>query len=295
MPDTAISQTLIPAFSFSSAKLKALSEQYGAKFRENTPFPHVVIPNFLPRDLAKKISDEFPDPDAIDWLLEGPGNVAHTKDKYIEKISSSNEELFPPLIRHVMHEFNSGTFMNFIGDLTGYKSLVPDPSFGGCGLHSTGAGGRLMIHADASRHPNSSLHQILNMIYYITPDWQDEWGGHLELWDSEGKVCEKRVKPEFNSMLIFFTGSRCYHGHPLPVTSPKGVRRNSLAAYYYTTDRQVDEAYDGHQIHVTWVPTNDLDQKVSAKRKVRLFLNRILPSSLSKAMEDTLRKSRVKR
>jgi hypothetical protein len=293
MSEKQITPESIPAFRFSRSRLAELAKQYGDVFRNNSPFPHVVIPNFLPKQIADAIAAEFPGPDAIDWLLEGPGNVVHSKDKKIEKLSSSNEEFFPPLTRHVMHEFNSDTMLEFAAELTGYKSLLPDPSYGGCGLHSTGSGGRLMIHADASRHPNPDLHQILNMIFYVTPDWDSSWGGDLELWDAEKKACVKKVKPEFNSMLIFFTGSRCFHGHPHPMSSPPGIRRNSLAVYYYTTSRPIDETYDGHQAEVIWVPTNELDKKISAKRKVRLLLQRILPPIVSDAMENALKKSRA--
>jgi Rps23 Pro-64 3,4-dihydroxylase Tpa1-like proline 4-hydroxylase len=229
----------------------------------------VLLPNILPREIADKLAHEFPGIDDIDWLFEGAGSAKHTADKHIEKVSSSREALFPPLIRHVMHEFNSGTFLEFLEALTGFQRLIPDPSFGGCGLHSTGRGGRLMVHADSSRHPNPTLHQIINMIYYITPDWQDEWGGDLELWDEEARQCVKKVKPEFNSMLIFFTGIRCYHGHPHPITSPDGVRRNSMASYYYTTDRPLDGSYAGYTDLVNWIPTNELDKNMKLSTRVR--------------------------
>ena len=39
-----------------------------------------------------------------------------------------------------------------------------------------------MVHADASRHQNPKLQQVINLIYYVTPDWKDEYNGQLELW-----------------------------------------------------------------------------------------------------------------
>lgn len=277
-------------FRFEKAKLRDLANVHRESFLNGKPFPHVVIPNFLPDDVARALAEEFPDPDQIHWKLEGPGDARHTDNKYIEKLCSSNEESFPPLTRCVMHEFNSGTFLDFISGVSGHKALVPDPWFGGCGLHSTGRGGRLMIHADSSRHPNPKLHQILNMIYYITPGWQDAWGGHLELWDTDAKALVKSVKPEFNSMLLFFTGSRCFHGHPMPLTSPTGIRRNSLATYYYTTDRAIDETYAGHREYVKWIPTNKLDANIALKRKIRRVLDNNLPHSLMQRINKIRKK-----
>jgi hypothetical protein len=282
----------IPAFRFERGKLDAAARQNGAQFVANEPFPHIVIPNFFPPEIANAIASEFPKPSDIDWRLAGPGDAAHTNDPDIEKITTSNEEKFPPLIRHMMHEFNSGTFVNFLGTLTGFNHLSPDPSFHGCGLHSTGRGGRLMVHADASRHPNPKLHQILNMIYYVTPDWQTEWGGGLELWDQKPSKCVKTILPEFNSMLVFYTGTKSYHGHPHPLTCPKGVRRNSLAAYYYTTDRMPDESYDGYKNYVKWVRTTEEDKNVTALHRGKELIRTVLPASAVNRLASMWRQSR---
>ena len=284
------SMKLIPAFRFNRDDLQALAARHAGAFRRAEPFPHIVIPNFLPAEIAEALAAEFPAPTDINWRLAGPGDVAHTGDPDVEKLGNSNEDLFPPLIRHVMHEFNSGVFMNFLNVLTGIETLSPDPSFYGCGLHSTGRGGRLMIHADASRHPNPKLHQILNAIYYVTPDWQEAWGGHLELWNRDASECVKRVTPSFNSMLIFFTGAKSFHGHPHPLTTPPGIRRNSLAAYYYTTDREIDEDYEGYKNYVEWVRTTDLDRKQSMYHRAKGAARRYLPAGLVNGMARVVRK-----
>jgi hypothetical protein len=267
-------------FYFERTKLAELAAEYSEKFRMAKPFPHVVIADFLPPAVAQAVAAEFPGPSDITWRLAGPGDAQHTGDKEVEKISTSNEELFPPLIRHVMHEFNSGVFLSFVENLTGFTGLAPDPWFYGCGLHSTGRGGRLMIHADASRHPNPNFDQILNMIYYATPAWREEWGGHLELWDETASLCVDKVTPVFNSMLIFFTGTKSYHGHPHPLTTPPGIRRNSLAAYYYQTDRKVDETYSGHKTYVEWKQTNSLDRRVSMFHRAKKLARDHLPGGV---------------
>jgi hypothetical protein len=286
------SMNLIPAFRFTKADLQILAAEKASSFRAAEPFPHLVISDFLPVEIAHAIAAEFPKPHEINWRLAGPGDAAHSGDPDIEKITTPNEDLFPPLIRHMMHEFNSGVFVDFLSELTGFKPLSPDPSFHGCGLHSTGRGGRLMVHADASRHPNPKFHQILNMIYYVTPDWQDTWGGELELWDAELSKCVKVVSPNFNSMLVFFTGSKSYHGHPNPLTSPAGVRRNSLAAYYYTTDREIDGTYEGYKNYVEWVRTTDLDSKRSVYHAGKALARKFLPASMVNRLARVVRQLR---
>jgi hypothetical protein len=276
----------IPAFRLDRDSMMALADAHAIEFQTNTPYPHIVIPNFLPEDVAGVLAAEFPKPGQIPWQVVGPGDARHTNDPNIEKITTDDESVFPPLIRHVMHEFNSGTFIAFLERLTGYKMLTPDPTFAGCGLHSTGRGGRLMVHADKSRHPNPKLQQILNMIYYVTPDWQDDWGGQLELWDRDMSKCSKRVAPTFNSALIFFTGSKSFHGHPHPLTTPIGVRRNSLAAYYYTTERVVDGDFDGHRPYVDWQRTAPEDRDVTTYHRVKDAAQKYLPRPAVKALRS---------
>jgi|WetSurMetagenome_2_1015567.scaffolds.fasta_scaffold32985_2 hypothetical protein len=263
-------------FRFGRGQMLALGETHCRQFTDAAPFPHVVIPDFLPITVARALAYEFPAIQDHGWCLAGPGDSVHTGDINIEKVQNDREEHFPPFIRHMMHEFNSSTFLDFLMILTGYTGLLSDPWFGGCGLHSTGRGGRLMIHADEDRHPNPKLHQILNAIYYVTPDWRDEWGGHLELWDDEARTCVRRIAPTFNSLVVFYTGRRSFHGHPHPLQTPAGIRRNSLAAYYYTTDRTLDDDYDGRISRVIWKQTNKHD-RMTAKTRVLNAARVVLP------------------
>jgi Rps23 Pro-64 3,4-dihydroxylase Tpa1-like proline 4-hydroxylase len=267
--------TQIPAFYFDRESLSELAQQNSQAFQSAQPFPYVVIDNFLPQDIAELIAAEFPSPDAINWRVDGPGDAKHTGDKYIEKIQTSNESLFPPFIRHIMHEFNSGLMAKFVEQITGFPMVSPDPHYHGCGMHSTGRGGRLMVHADASRHPNPKFHQVINLIYYATPHWQEEYGGHLELWSKDAKQMEERIMPAFNRCVIFYTGSNTYHGHPHPLTCPEGIRRNSLAVYYYTTEPVLEETYKSY---VEWIPTNELDQQRTPFQALKSFARPVLPA-----------------
>jgi Rps23 Pro-64 3,4-dihydroxylase Tpa1-like proline 4-hydroxylase len=289
-PSVAPGYKLIPAFYFDRDALARRAAALHEQFVAAKPFPHVVIPNFLPLDIARAITAEFPKADDIEWRLTGPGDSRHTGNKYIEKLGMSNESNFPPLIRHVMNQFYSSSLMSFVEKVTGYENIVADPSFYGCGMHSTGRGGRLMVHADASRHPNPKLEQIVNLIYYATPDWRDEYNGHLELWDKDAKACVKKIKPSYNSAVIFYTGSRSYHGHPVPLACPKDTRRNSLACYYYTTGRAKDETYEGYRNYVDWKRTHELDRVVSFSHRAKEILRRHAPRQFTNHISTVVRR-----
>lgn len=87
-----------------------------------------------------------------------------------------------------MGEFYASAFIDFVARVTGYENICPDPSFCGCGLHSTGRGRCLIAHADAPRHPDPKPEQVVDLICDATLDRQAEWGGHLELSDDPARV-----------------------------------------------------------------------------------------------------------
>lgn len=265
--------TAADLFFFSRAQMRDLAAQYRDTFRTAEPFAHVVIDDFLPPTVAERIGAEFPGVDDIEWRLEGPGDSKHTGDRNVEKLTTSDEEMFPPYIRHIMSQMQSGIFCRFLDELTGYHQLASDPNHFGCGLQSTGNGGRLMLHLDASRHPNPDLHQLINCIYYCSPDWQPEWGGGLELWNADATERVKTVEPLFNRMVAFYTGGKSWHGHPRPITAPAGRRRNTLALYYYTTDKTVSDI--DYTSYVQWKAVTEYDKKKPihyVKSAVRTYL-----------------------
>ncbi len=261
-----MSMQTIPAFYFDRDKLAALAHEKHAAFLNAKPFQHCVFEDFLPKDVFDLLVREFPGPHDIAWELHGPGRTQWARDKNIAKLGTSDETKFCAFTRHLMGQLNSGTFLAFLEELTGTKGIIPDPSYNHCGLHSTGPGGRLMIHTDVNRHPQGNkFHQYLNLIVYLNPDWKEEYGGHLELWDDKRQPIH-RYLPQGNRAVLFNAGTRSLHGHPHPLTCPPDRRRNSLAIYYYLRERPASEDYQGMQKFVHWVPVTAEDHAFGKER-----------------------------
>lgn len=118
--------------------------------------------------------------------------------------------------------------------MTGIEGLIQDPYLFGGGIHSVGAGGFLKIHADFNWHHKLNLYRRLNLLLYLNSDWQETWGGALELWDVDMASCRVSIPPLINRMVIFNTSDMSFHGHPDPLMCPENRMRNSIALYYYT-------------------------------------------------------------
>jgi hypothetical protein len=258
----------IPAFFFEETTLeRRLTDNGGpARFLGAEPFPHLVLDDFLPEEVLRLLIAEFPGEDDIEWTAWGPGRTAAGTGEKANKLGQSDERCFPPFIRHFMGQLLSDTFVKFVERASGIEGILVDPSHHGCGLHSTGRHGRLMIHTDVNRHPHSRrrIHQVLNLIIYLNDDWKEDYQGHLELWTADRRPC-KKVLPIANRAVLFETGTRSFHGHPEPLDCPEGRRRNSLAVYYYCLDRPPSQTYEGMQRHARWVPTTAEDRRRAAE------------------------------
>jgi hypothetical protein len=129
---------------------------------------------------------------------------------------------------------NSGPFVDLLTRLTGIENLVVDHSLFGGGLHETRNGGKFGIHRDFDTHPRTKLENRMVFITYLNKGWNPAWGGALELWDAESKVCVTKVEPEFGHSVLMLNGHSNFHGHPLPLSAPDATCRRSIAAYFYS-------------------------------------------------------------
>jgi len=221
------------------------------------PFPHIVIDNFLNEFVLDQILSELTVYN--NWTTDISDYVrAHQVEKYFTPQGMDPNDLhrfahYAPKTKLVIDYLNSQEVLQFLERMTGITQLMPDPELFGGGVHKIGQGGKLDIHADFNIQYKSGLHRRINMLIYLNKDWQDSWGGELELWAKDLSKCFAKIKPIFNRAVIFNITDDAYHGHPHPLTTPPGVSRYSVAMYYYTQDRPNHEKNPWHP--VVWKST----------------------------------------
>ena len=227
MADPILTPQVRPLFPYSrwSAQLPSLTRQ----FRENKPYPHLHLREFLDPYVAGEMAAEFPGLETAAWT-----RYQHQNEN---KVGLAKRSLFPPLLGEVVDELNSAEFVHWLSQVTGIPGLLADSTLEGGGLHQSGPGGFLNIHTDFSMHHyHKHWRRRVNLILYLNPNWQEQWGGAIELWDREVRQCVAKVPPFLNDALIFQTDDISYHGFPVPLRCPAGESRKSLALYYYTLD-----------------------------------------------------------
>jgi len=204
---------------------RSYGKTLGQTYQEASPFPHIVIDDFLDADLLRQVLAGFPSSENKSYF---------DREQERLKFQYNPAEVDSAVTRNLFAELNSQAFLSFLEELTGISGLVSDPHFEGGGLHETKRGGHLGVHADFNIHGRLKLERKINLLIYLNEDWDDEFGGHLELWDRQMSGCAVRVKPVFGRAVIFNTALDSFHGHPDPLNCPPERSRRSIATYYYT-------------------------------------------------------------
>jgi Rps23 Pro-64 3,4-dihydroxylase Tpa1-like proline 4-hydroxylase len=223
-----------------------VTEQTGLlrqKFECALPFKHVVIEGFFKTELAEAVLRDFPTFDARRALNEfgAAGNKA--VNERIETLS--------PSYAAVADYLRSETFLRLASELTGIPNLLPDITMYGGGTHENRHGQELDPHIDFNYDRPTKLHRRLNLLVYLNKEWDENWGGSIELHSNPRKPDENEIAsftPDFNRAVIFETNEYSWHGFRrinLP-SDKRHLSRKSLSVYLYTKTRPQQEIVPQH-------------------------------------------------
>lgn len=224
---------------------KSLADSCRSNYTLANPFPHIVIDDFIPNDLAIQCYNQMSQHE--DWMFDSMmGYPEDERDSQVNKWwtpydsdSKNKIESDMPAVWKCLQYFNSRPFLLFLEKLTGIKDLIADVDFEGGGIHKIKNGGRLELHSDYNKHPNKDIWRRINLLLYLTPNW--DYNGHLDLYEKKPLVKVKSILPTFNRAVIFNTTDDSIHGHPIPLVCPEEISRYSFALYYFTKDRPEHE------------------------------------------------------
>jgi len=196
------------------------------QFKQARPFPHLRLQDLFHPQLLELVREEFD-------LFPSRGWRNFSSDQE-QTFRSRPDAGLGPASRIYFNLVNSHAFVEFLGDISGMPHLIVDRTLFGGGLHESRSGGKFGIHRDFDRHAETGLRNEMVFLTYLNPGWNPDWGGALELWDAATQRAEANVLPELGVSLLMPNRHDSYHGHPEPMQLPDGVRRRSLASYYYS-------------------------------------------------------------
>ena len=219
--------------------------RHAEAFASARPFRHLVIDDFLQPAVIEQLRQEFP-------AFER-GNFIGDDGRPGGKSTVDSMPQLGPAYRQLDDVIQSPAFLAYLGQVTGIDGLLYDPFYLGGGTHENRNGQPLRPHIDFNYHPSERWHRRLNLIIYLNEAWDDSWGGLLDLYrdpyaDPHPAV---RVAPLLNRCVIFETTETSWHGFDR-ITFPEDrpdLSRKSIALYFYTKERPVEETAPRHTTH----------------------------------------------
>jgi Rps23 Pro-64 3,4-dihydroxylase Tpa1-like proline 4-hydroxylase len=206
-----------------SARWKDAAASLCDVFKAGTPFPLLVLDEFLEPQFAQQLLKEFPPME----------DMPRSKRAVFAKHRRQQRDLaiVGPACKFFEQSVVSEEFNSFLREATGMNVFV-DPSFYGAGFHQGGNGSFLDMHADFSEHPvHRNWIRTINVLLYLNLDWRPEFGGDL-LVKSAPEQTPRAIEPLFNRAVIMLTDAHTFHGYQR-MSLPTGVTRKSLAVYAY--------------------------------------------------------------
>ena len=211
----------------SEVDAESLSEAY----RKASPVRFFVVDGFLRPEFAREVAAAYP---SFEQARTASGAKEFARVNEDVKIQVTDSARFPQPVGKLHEVLSSPAFLRWMAGVTGIPDLQADPGLAGAGMHVMGPSGYLGVHVDFNFLESRQLFRRLNILVYLTPDWQAQWEGDLELWDPQVKHCLHTIGPAFNRCMVFNTTQDSFHG-VRAIRCPEGRTRNSFAGYYYTS------------------------------------------------------------
>ena len=244
-------------------------------WEKSTPVRHCYLDQLLPESIALKFHAALPD----------PGNLMVRDSIKERKRVGIRLEDYAPEMSAILYAFQEPEVIEAVAQITDLKELSADKSLYGSGISQMIEGDFLLPHLDNSHDGDGKLYRVLNLLYYITPDWPENAGGNLELWD---KAMKKRVEihSRFNRLVLMETHTESVHG-VTRVTKPGGVR-SCISNYYFSPI----PANQKEHIHKTTFFARPED---SPMKKLQLGVENLIKRFFSGVFKNDQRKTKHRR
>jgi Rps23 Pro-64 3,4-dihydroxylase Tpa1-like proline 4-hydroxylase len=161
---------------------------------------HAAVDDLLAPETANAVAAVFPDTNRMRLL-----NSFREK-----KYTSKSLDQFDPAIADITFAFQDPRVIEKVAELTGIRDAVGDPHLYAGGISAMTRGHFLNPHLDNSHDGEQQNYRVLNLLYYITPEWRAENGGNLERWDNDVKT-PLEIPSLFNRLVLMETNARSWH------------------------------------------------------------------------------------
>lgn len=209
---------------------KKLQKEFALPGRINS----CVIDDVLPESIAKEIYEAFPSPEEMS---------IHKSIRENKRVAAQMN-LYHPLLEEIVFAFQDPRIVACCETITGISGMMPDEHLYAGGISLMSQGNFLNPHLDNSHDNDRKNYRVLNLLYYVSPDWKLENGGNLELWDEGMHGPQRTIVSAFNRLALMITNRSSYHSVSKVTADAK---RCCISNYYFSEQPAEQQAY----FHVT--------------------------------------------
>ena len=201
--------------------------KYHYNFYNASPFPHIILDDFLNVDYFQRTfsSEAFSKSLASGKLF----NNDFEKEKWI----SLNVNL-PSAIACIINDLNANFWIKNLINLTHINSLKCT-NLGNTKLanfHEMKSNAFLGPHVDHSHEPDTGLPHVLNIIIYLSHEWDSRNGGATLFHDKNGKEAVTKVEYKPNRAVIFLHTPYSFHSVERTNNNIPTTRKSIYVDYY---------------------------------------------------------------
>tara|TARA_A100001011_G_C14316605_1_gene848268 strand:+ start:4644 stop:5471 length:828 start_codon:yes stop_codon:yes gene_type:complete len=206
--------------------------QLKKKYENSGLINHLVIDDLLPKEIASKLSLDFPKEKDLNYL-----NGLQEK-KYVGVYFTEAQKL----IEECLFAFQEKSVVKTIGKITSIKELIGDPDLYAGGVSRMSKGCFLNPHIDNSHDRNFKNYRRLNLLYYTNSSWNPkDDGGELVLYPKGIKNKEIKISCDFNRLVIMRTDNRSLHGVKKILSNDRS--RKCISNYYFSESSPSGKKY----------------------------------------------------
>lgn len=162
---------------------------------------YFFIDDILPVEIANQIYTVFPKSE--DMVLK----KSLREDKYI----AAQMNLYHPVLEEIIYAFQDQGIVKLISEICGLKEVFPDENLYAGGISKMGNKQFLNPHLDNSHDKDREYWRVLNLLYYVTPFWDESYGGNLELWPAGLQQKQITIHSKFNRLVVMVTHDKSLH------------------------------------------------------------------------------------
>lgn len=242
------------------AEMESAARQWGA----SGPINHFILDDLLPPEWTRQIRDAFPRADqmTLKRSLRELKFVAAQMDKY------------HPLLEESVYAFQAPGVVERIQRITGLRALEPDHKLYAGGISLMAPGHYLNPHIDNSHDKHRDRYRVLNLLYYVSPDWEEADGCNLELWPEGPKGKPTTIVSRFNRLAVMVTHAGSWHS----VSRNTAARSRCCVSNYYFSRHAVGDREYFHVTSFRGRPDQRLrDLVLRADISLRMLLRKAFP------------------